>query len=114
MHAESVAVDVSQYTEGEHYVRIHGGSLTGAATCDVIAKITSPTSEDPSSDFVFDTAMATVQMVAADTTGAPKLLRAALSSNFGGMLTILFKASQPSGGGQTIAPEISIELVMKA
>lgn len=108
------AVDVSQYTEGELYVRVHGGTIGTGATCEVIAKITSPTPEDPASDFVFDTAMATVTIGSSDATAAPKLLRAALSSNFGGMLSISFKATQPSGSAQTIDPEISIELVLKA
>jgi hypothetical protein len=107
------AVDVSQWTEGELYVRVHGGSITGSATCQVIAKITSPTPEDPSSDFVYGTAMGTVTISSTETTAAPTLLRAALTANFGGMLQISFKAVQASSA-QTIAPKISIELVMKA
>lgn len=101
------------YTQGELYARIHGGTIGSPAVVNILAYQTAPSAEDPSQDFVLSSPLAAnLSIDSTDVSGAPKLIRAVLSSGFGGALRIFIRASQ-SGSIQTIAPELSVELVLK-
>ena len=108
------AVDVSRYTEGELYVRVNGGTVGGNAVINILAYPTAPSAEDPSADFVSTSAVANISLTNSAVSSAPNLSRAVLSASaFGRALRIIARATQDSPT-QTIAPEISIELVLKS
>ena len=81
-------VDVSAFTEGELYVRVHGGTIGGNGVINILAYTTLPSAEDPSVDFVRTGVVANASLTASSTAAAPTLVRAVLSSSFGGALSI--------------------------
>jgi hypothetical protein len=99
-------VSVDQYTEGVLLVRCHAAPpATGSVA--VVAYSISNTPDEPQTDFIDpDTAVATCTIDSSVEAG--DLVRATLSSGFGGGLQIRVEASSPS-----TSPILSGELVMK-
>jgi hypothetical protein len=111
-HVMVKAVDCHDATSGEILVRVHSGTIGGTAQFDVIAVPTQPSAEDPSRDFLATAAVGTASIVAADVTGAPRLVRATLTAPFGANLMFKIKGTQPSAQ-QTLQAVLSADAVFK-
>jgi len=104
------SVDVSRWTEAVLNVRVHSNSITaGTGTIAVVARAISLTNEEPQTDFLDATNLATCT-VATGTTAAT-LLRSTVSAAFGGALQILLVGTK--GTSTTVKANISVELVLK-
>jgi hypothetical protein len=106
------AIDVSQYTEGTLLVRVHSRTdIRGDATFKVMLAMTSPTAEDPATDFLRTTPV--VEATVNWATEVPSLLVEQLAPGFGAQLAVFVRATQAASGTQTIQAELSAELVLK-
>ena len=105
------AIDVSQYTSGTLEVRLHSNGTASGAHIFVEAYTTAPTPEDPTENFVVSgTPVASVDIT---TQSAPLLIVDALDANFGGMLMIAVRATQP-GSPVACTAELSAVLTVKS
>lgn len=102
------AVPVQNWTSGTLQVRVHSTTVTSSSTLDVKAYTTAPTNEDPTKDFVADSAAVTAQIDSSTT--APGLVLGSLSANFGAFLRLVVEGTV-SGG--TCKATISADLVLK-
>jgi len=107
------AMDVSQYTEATLIVRVHSRTdIRDAAEFKVLLATTSPTPEDPTSDFIHPTPVAAATINS--TTVIPSLVVEQLTPGFGAQLTVFVEATQDAAGAKPIEVELSAELVLKA
>jgi hypothetical protein len=104
-------IDVSRWTQGEVLVRVHSNSITGSTTgtIAVVAKSVSLTNQDPATDFIDGTAVATATV--SDSSTAGTLKRASLTTPFGSGLQIQVVATK--GTSTTVKATISVDLVVK-
>jgi hypothetical protein len=100
-------VDVSRYTEGVLQVRVHANTI-GSGSLDILAFPIANTSEDPATDFVGTTAVATANIALPASFPAGTLVRASLAPGFGGAVQI-----RVSGNTPTLSVTLSADLVMK-
>jgi hypothetical protein len=106
------AIDVSQYTEGTLLVRVHSRTnIRGDATFKVVLAITSPTAEDPATDFLRNKPVAEATVNSA--TEVPSLMVEQLTAGFGAQLAVFVRATRPAGDTGPIQAELSAELVLK-
>lgn len=109
-------IDVSGWTEGVLNVRIHGGTIDSTATANisVVLAATSPSSDEPTKDFIDSTAVASVAIDDGNIGNAPTLVRASLATGFGGMLCLKVIGTQDPTRLANLNADISAELVLKA
>jgi hypothetical protein len=110
------AIPVQQYQEATLLVRYHaGGSIAAGQNIYVRVFSEAPSTDDPASNFVWGTELASVTISSGST--APTLLLAALSNGsagyFGSHLRVVARGSQ-SGGGGTLSAYLSIDLSLKS
>lgn len=87
-------------------VRVHSRTIT-AGSVDVIAQAISLTSEEPDTDFVYGTALATITL----NTAAPVLHLATITPPFGHMIRVILRAT--GGASATIQVYLSIDIVKR-
>lgn len=107
------ALDVSRWREGTLIVRIHSKDVPSGGTIDVTLTTTSLSEDDPSSTFNAASAAATVSVTSSLPATVPGLITAALSANFGSMLTLKVTGTQPAVA-TTHTAVLSAELSVKA
>lgn len=89
-------------------VRVHSVTIGSGASILVKAYAISLTSEEPDTDFINSTAVATVTLN--NSTTAPSLSLGSLSTPFGHMVRITISGTQ-AGSSQTITATLSIDLL---
>jgi len=102
------ALDTLDAKALELLVRVHSVSIGTGASIDIKAYPISLTSEEPDTDFIKSTAVATVTL--SPSTTAPSLSLAALSTPYGHMVRISITGTQASSS-QTITATLSIDLL---
>jgi hypothetical protein len=104
-------IDVSMYREATLEVAVHVATLIDSThTVQVLAYPVILTDDEPQTDFVASAASGTVLLNT--TTQQSQVVLAALSANFGGMLQIQVKGTQPAGTAAftvTITIDISLK-----
>ena len=100
------AIDVTDAKAVDLIVRVHSRTIT-AGSVDVIAQAVSLTAEEPDTDFVYGTALATIPLVSA----APVLHLASLTAPFGHMIRVILRAT--GGASATIQVYLSIDVVKR-
>jgi hypothetical protein len=105
------SVDVSRWTSAVLNVRVHSNSINGTSsgTIQVIARAISLTNEEPQTDFIDASALATCTIGYQEDAGI--LVRDSLAADFGGALQITFVGTL--GTSTTLRVNISVELVLK-
>lgn len=106
-HVICRALDVTSSSSGSLLVRSHGHSISSGGSIEVIVKISAPSHEDPSIDFV-GSAVATVTLNSS-TPAAPILLKDDLDPLFGGFLRVEVVGTK---GSSTTQATISCDLAM--
>ncbi len=101
-------VDVGQWREATLLVRLHTNGLGSGSTAAFNAKIVAPSRDEPSVEFVYSTAVATVSFSTSDAAGS--LGRGAFTSNFGAAIKVELVATKGSGACDFT---ISVDLVTK-
>lgn len=108
------SLDVTDYRSGELQVRVHAASWSSASPQDVFVKayMTAPCPDDPSTDFVGTTAMATATLSdSGGNTSAGDMLNAGLTAGFGSYLRIELDITQ-SGASEPLSFTISADMVL--
>ncbi len=107
-------IDISQWVEATLLVRVHAGSLgVNGQKYNVILRSVLPSSEEPNAFFRDEAAeLANIEIVVADTAGAPTLLQEAVADNAGAMCSLFLVATQGSQAGSVNAT-LSIALSLK-
>ena len=106
------ALDVTAYRSGALKIRVHDSDYgAGSPTLQIVAYMTSPSSDDPGQDFV-GSAKATVVLKDATTQiDAGELAKDALDASFGSHLRIVLESTQASTP-DTLQATISAELAL--
>lgn len=104
------ALDVTDAKTLELLVRVHSVTIGSGASITVKAYAVSLTNEEPDTDFVNSTAVATVTLN--NSTSAQSLSLATLSTPFGHMVRITVSGTQ-AGSSQTITATLSIDLLAR-
>ena len=102
-------VDTTLWVSGLVLVRVHEVTLSGSQSFAVTVQNTSFAEEEPSSDFVHTSAVATAAMDSA--TAPPTLLRAALSAPIGPQVRVILTAAQKESSGTAMSCTIGVDLV---
>lgn len=102
------ALDIADAKALELLVRVHSVTIGSGASLLIKAYAISLTSEEPDTDFLNSTALATVTL--SSSTTAPSLSLAALTTPFGHMVRITVSGTQ-AGSSQTITATLSIDLL---
>lgn len=100
------AIDVTDAKAIDLVIRVHSRTIS-AGSIDVITQAVSLTSDEPDTDFISGTALATVTL----NTAAPVLHLASLSSPFGHMIRIILRAT--GAASATIQAVLSIDIVKR-
>jgi hypothetical protein len=106
-HVVCRALDVTDSSSGSLLVRSHDHSISSGGSIDVVVRISAPSHEDPSIDFVGN-AVATATLDSS-TPAAPLLLKDDLDPSFGGFLWVEVVGTKGSG---TTKATISCDLAM--
>lgn len=97
------ALDVTAYRSGSLQVRVLDPTWSGGASpCSAAVKAytTAPSSDDPSADFVADSASATATLANGGSTASDgDLVQDALDSNFGSHLRLVLEVTQGTPAG---------------
>lgn len=101
------ALDVTDSSSGSLLVRSHDHTITSGGRIEVVVKISAPSHEEPSIDFVGD-AVATATLDSS-TPAAPLLLKEDLDPSFGGFLRVEIVGTK---GSSTTQATISCDLAM--
>jgi hypothetical protein len=102
------SLDVTPYREGMITVRAHTRDIVHASSkIEVIAYVTSPSPEEPQTDFVLGTAVATATVAPGSTATFVK----ADLANMGGYLRIIVLGTRGASGN--CKAEISADIVLK-
>jgi len=102
------ALDTVSAKALELVVRVHSVTIGSGASIAIKAYAISLTSEEPDTDFINSTAVATVTLN--NSTTAPSLSLGSLSTPFGHMVRITISGTQ-AGSSQTITATLSIDLL---
>lgn len=102
------AVPVVAYTEGTLLVRVHAATFSATSAISVVAKSTAPSSEEPNTDFVNATTLATATINSTITAGS--LVKTSLAANFGAFVEISVVGALASG---SCTATVSADLVVK-
>ncbi len=106
-HVVCRALDVTNSSSGALLVRSHAHTISSGGSIDVVVKISAPSHEDPSIDFVGNT-VATATL-GESTPVAPLLLKDDLDASFGGFLWVEVVGTK---GSSTTQATISCDLAM--
>lgn len=109
------AMDVTDAKAIELMVRVHSLTIGSGASVAIKAYALSLTSEEPDTDFLSPsssspTALATITLN--NSSSAPSLQLASLSTPFGHMIRVTVTGSQPAGS-QTITVTLSIDVLIR-
>lgn len=104
------ALDVTDAKSIDLQVRLHSMTIGSGASVDITAYAISLTNEEPDTDFILSSARATI--ILNNSSSAPSLHLASLSSPFGTMIRVTIKGTQP-GSAQTITVTVSIDLIVR-
>lgn len=102
------ALDVTDAKSLDLLCRVHSVTIGTGATVAIKAYALSLTSEEPDTDFINPSAVATITLTSS--TPAATLQLASLSTPFGHMIRITITGTQP-GSAQTISVTLSIDLL---
>lgn len=106
----AMAVDVSQFKEGDLVARLHSGAFTGAAQCKIEVLQDGQTPDDPSRTFVGE-ALAYATFAASTAAPAVKIVKLN-SAALGYAVAVRLSVTQASSP-QNLNFEISIDLVLR-
>jgi hypothetical protein len=114
-----VPINVAAYKEGTLIARMHSGTIDSGGTITISALAYAPTEEDPSRLFVLTggtNAVAKAEFGNSDvptTTDMGTLKKIAFSSNFGAVLVMSIKGSQPGTKVTNLKGTFSADLSLK-
>jgi hypothetical protein len=105
------AVDLTAFREAILLIRVHSVLITGSPTFAVRAFVTSPSTSDPSADFVHTgVTLANASIVG---TSAGALVRSVFGVRFGGFVRVTVVATQPRTSQETIRARLSAGVLVR-
>ena len=108
------AIDVSAYREANLIVRVHSYNVSGSGTSITVNVYPeAPTDEDPATDFIGTSTVATTGTIS-QTNTFPLLNVQGVSTPFGGWLRIKLTGTQGATASTTFSVTISIDIVAKS